>query len=298
MHGIFWSSNGPCALASEAWSGIVYRQWLRTTFSLIFTFVLGHRFSGVDSNKRNARHRRWTLCLYRHGVTRNTGEFALLPYNLSATHSFSVQIKIYRCWVMWRQPWIVFAPAIITLACLGTTNFITKKNIEPHLELTFFVPLGTLLACLVVQIKTAGFNPSAITVFPSWYGPAVVAFFSLSLAANAVATGLIVFKIFMVYRELQTVKNRAGFANGRGSFDRYPILSILVESGLVTFVGQLVQTVLFKNDNAMFPIVSGIVVMLYVRASCSNPNSVVLIILYAGNFTNHRPCACCDGHLL
>ena len=130
------------------------------------------------------------------------------------------------------------------------------------------MPLGTLLTCLVARIKAPGFNQSAGTVLPSWYISAVVAFFSLSLAANAVATSLIVFKIFMVYRGLQTVKNRAGFFNGRGSLDRYPVLSILVESGLVTFVGQLVQTVLFNNDNPMFPIVSGVVVMLYVRASC------------------------------
>ena len=130
------------------------------------------------------------------------------------------------------------------------------------------MPLGTLLTCLVAEIKAPGFNQSAGTVLPNWYMSAVVAFFSLSLAANAVATSLIVFKIFMVYRGLQTVKNRAGFVNRGGSLDRYPVLSILVESGLVTFVAQLVQIVLFNNDNPMFPIVSGVVVMLYVRASC------------------------------
>ena len=43
--------------------------------SLLFPLVSGRKFSDVDCSKRNARHRRWTISLYRHDVTRNTGEF-------------------------------------------------------------------------------------------------------------------------------------------------------------------------------------------------------------------------------
>ena len=47
-----------------------------------------------------------------------------------------------------------------------------------------------------------------------------------------------------------------------------PLVSILIESGLITFVGQLAQSIMYKSATAAFPLVGGYVVMLYVRASC------------------------------
>ena len=44
-----------------------------------------------------------------------------------------------------------------------------------------------------------------------------------------------------------------------------PIVSILIESGLITFVGQLTQSIMYKSANDAFPLVGGCVVMLYVR---------------------------------
>ena len=119
------------------------------------------------------------------------------------------------------------------------------------------------LTCIIVLITAPGFNDVAGPVIPDWYLPAVVSIFSLSLAANAVVTSLIVYKIMSVYHDLRTVGNRTSV---RGSRGMYPV-SILVESGLVTLAGQLVQTVLYKVDINRFGIVSGVVVMLYVRAS-------------------------------
>ena len=44
-------------------------------------------------------------------------------------------------------------------------------------------------------------------------------------------------------------------------------VSILIESGLITFVGQLTQSIMYKSANTAFPLVGGSVVMLYVRAA-------------------------------
>ena len=128
------------------------------------------------------------------------------------------------------------------------------------------MPLGTLLATFIALINAPGYNQSEGASPPEWYYPAVVASFCLSLAANTVSTSLIVVKILTVYRGLQTLKNRAGFV-GSGPRDHYPVISVLVESGLVTFIAQLVQTVLFNKDNLVFPVVSCAVVMLLVSAS-------------------------------
>ena len=89
----------------------------------------------------------------------------------------------------------------------------------------------------------------------------------MSLIVNAGVTGLIVLKILIVYREHQQLKARTRYTNGTRPHDFYPIISILVESGLITFIGQLVQTILYKADDYAFPIVSGVVVMLYVSSS-------------------------------
>ena len=103
---------------------------------------------------------------------------------------------------------------------------------------------------------------------PGWYLSAVTAFFFVSLGANALDTGLIVFKIINVYhdiRRLHPTNSRSGSAYESGQRVLYPLISILVESGLITFVAQLAQSIMYKFANAAFPLVAGVVVMLYVR---------------------------------
>ena len=92
----------------------------------------------------------------------------------------------------------------------------------------------------------------------------VQSFFSISLVQNALVTGLIVTKIVIVYRYISP--KHAGYANGptRG------IVPILIESGMMTFVAQLVQTVMFKYYPDGYPIIGRIVVMLFVRGFTFN----------------------------
>ena len=121
------------------------------------------------------------------------------------------------------------------------------------LPVTALTTLGYVVKFIVEDVE-----------FPDWYFGAVVAFFSISLAVNALVTGLIVYKIVSVYRNSRGISRTPG----NGQRDLSPLISILVESGMITFAAQLVQSVMYKVDPADFPIISGLVVMLYVRVSC------------------------------
>ena len=130
----------------------------------------------------------------------------------------------------------------------------------------------TFCLILVTALTTLGFNIKFVAedlpVTPEWYFSAVTAFFFLSLAVNALATALIVYKIINVYHDIRGFNNTSnvqGSALGNGQRDLYPLISILVESGLITFIGQLTQTIMYKSATEAFPLVGGCVVMLYVR---------------------------------
>ena len=87
----------------------------------------------------------------------------------------------------------------------------------------------------------------------------VESFLSISLAQNALVTGLIVTKIVIVYRDISP--GRVGYANGL----RRGIVPILIESGAMTFMAQIVQTLMMRFDNTGYPIIGRLVVMLFVR---------------------------------
>ena len=97
----------------------------------------------------------------------------------------------------------------------------------------------------------------------------VTSFFSLSLAENALVTGLIITKILTVYRDIQGLESRVGYANGLGR-DIIPIIYILIESGVITFMAQLVQTLMYKFANNAYPVLAGPIFQLYVRSFTVN----------------------------
>ena len=102
------------------------------------------------------------------------------------------------------------------------------------------------------------------------YCSLVLSFFSLSLAENALVTGLLISKILILYRDIREIESRIGYANGLGR-DVVRIITILIESGVITFMAQLVQTLVFKFDDTAYPLIGGPVVQIYVRgfiASC------------------------------
>ena len=111
---------------------------------------------------------------------------------------------------------------------------------------------------------------TTLAKFPSMaatelYISLVTSFFSLSLAQNALVTALLIYKILIVYRDIQGSENRVGYANGLGPHNIVPIIFVLIESGVITFMAQLVQTLMYRFDNPAYRIIGGPVVQLYVR---------------------------------
>ena len=167
---------------------------------------------------------------------------------------------------------------------------------------TDFYLIATALTTLGFQIRATADNVPN----PGWYLSAVTAFFFVSLGANALDTGLIVFKIINVYhdiRGLHPTNSRPGSTYGRpsGQRDLYPLISILVESGLITFLAQLAQSIMYKFASAAFPLVGGVVVMLYVSHSCFDIGvsfNLFFHLLRTGNFDDSCPCACRVGGFL
>jgi len=145
-------------------------------------------------------------------------------------------ILLYRCWIMWRQPLVMVIPSILSLAFLATA-----------------------LTTLGFQIKNLADN----LPLPDWYLSAVTAFFFISLGVNALVTALIVYRIMNVYNDIRGFNTNLNLQASAYGKNLNPLVSILIESGLMTFAGQLAQSIMYKSATSAFPLVSGCVVMLY-----------------------------------
>ena len=107
-------------------------------------------------------------------------------------------------------------------------------------------------------------NPHPSLAAVELYYSLVSSFFSLSLTENALVTGLLIYKILTIYRDIQGLESRVGYANGLGR-DVVRIIYILIESGTITFMVQLVQTLMYKFDINAYRIIGGLAVQIYVR---------------------------------
>jgi len=150
------------------------------------------------------------------------------------------------------------------------------------------MPCILSLAFLATALTTLGFQIKATAdnlPLPDWYLSAVTAFFFISLGVNALVTALIVYKIATVYHDDRrfNVSNVRASAYGNGQRDLYPLISISIESGLVTFVGQLAQSIMYKYATAAFPLVGGCVVMLYGIST-----TAVLVRIQMDDSDNHN----------
>ena len=176
-----------------------------------------------------------------------------------------MNLKLYRCWIMWGQPLVMVIPCILSLAFLGA-NLQKKK-------LTDF---QTNFCIIVTTLTTLGFAIKYVVVgvvnFPPWYQSAVTAFFCLSLGVNALVTALIIYKIITIYKDIRArgfnTSNVQTSTNRNEQSHLYPLTSMLLESGLITFIGQLAQSIMYKTAGSGFLLIYGSIVMLYVRSFC------------------------------
>lgn len=73
---------------------------------------------------------------------------------------------------------------------------------------------------------------------PDWFTKMGTASFSISLATNTIVTAILILKLIMVHRELDSLGGQADYLN--------TVVSILIESGALTFISQLIWVVLFS----------------------------------------------------
>ena len=73
--------------------------------------------------------------------------------------------------------------------------------------------------------------------------PLIITSFTVSMAVNAMVTGLIVFKILKVFLEVKPTSVERTLGSTRGSKLRH-IIFIIIESGMTLFAVQLIRVVL------------------------------------------------------
>ena len=116
-------------------------------------------------------------------------------------------------------------------------------------------------ASLVLIGEMAVHGPQIVENRPNWFTPIGILSFSVSLAVNAIFTGLLVFKIAKASLALQHLHAGLGIQNFA------PLISMLIESGLVFFIAQLVYIVCFNfAESNVFALTSRPITMIYVCA--------------------------------
>ncbi|KAF8808529.1 hypothetical protein BYT27DRAFT_7337756 [Phlegmacium glaucopus] len=164
-------------------------------------------------------------------------------------------VLIYRCWVVWnRQVLVIVVPFVLSIISLATSL--------------------TLVGELVIIGKTKQFSDT-----PAWFTPVGTLSFSLSLAVNAIFTSLLVFKII----KASLAFRRSCVRNPRGKNDFLPLISMLIESGVVLFVVQLLWVVFFSLDSNAFYLLSGPVPMIYGIVP-----TMIVVLVGMGNANNHQ----------
>ncbi|KAF8808531.1 hypothetical protein BYT27DRAFT_7241660 [Phlegmacium glaucopus] len=177
----------------------------------------------------------------------------------SALYSFidfiAQGVLIYRCWVAWnRQVLVIVVPFILSIISLATSL--------------------TLVGELVIIGKTQQFNDP-----PAWFTPIGILSFSLSLVVNAIFTGLLVFKIV----KTSLASRRSGERNPWSKNDVLPPISILIESGVVLFVAELLWVVFFSLNSNEFYLFGGPITMTYGIIP-----TMIAVRVGMGNSNNHE----------
>ena len=131
--------------------------------------------------------------------------------------------KIYRCWIIWGQNIrVVIIPLFLAVAYLG-------RSIYLHLIFRFqFIASSWLVPTLNVALL-----------------PFTTTSFAVTMAVNALVTGLIVFRILKVFLEVKAASTSVerSLGSAGGSKIRH-IIFVIIESGMTLLVIQLVRMVL------------------------------------------------------
>ena len=188
------------------------------------------------------------LLLHFHHSTRSIWLLRLYHPKYPSTHKLMMPIihfytsksssKIYRCWIVWGRNFrVVIIPSILTLAYLGLSIYF---DLLPDFNI---LPLGIWSA----GVGAAIFFPGDIRQTTLWGFIATDTSLAISMVVNALVTGLIVYRIFKVFRELQQVSTSTEKSLGVrviGGRKLRSIIFVIIESGFALFLIQLVRVTL------------------------------------------------------
>ncbi|KAJ8496206.1 hypothetical protein ONZ51_g1251 [Trametes cubensis] len=143
---------------------------------------------------------------------------------------------VYRCWLMWSDHrWVVVLPILSAIA-----GFVCLCQVA-HFVATLS-PTSPVPPAAVVPLTTAGY--------------------ALPLCTNAMATGLLALKIWMMTRT-RHVTSGGGYRLHRSVRLAGHVIAVIVESGLIYLATQLVLVVLVSIKHPAEAIVGVIAVQVY-----------------------------------
>ena len=148
--------------------------------------------------------------------------------------SFIYASKIHRCWIVWgRNIRVIIVPSILAFAFLCPSSYL-----DPLADRDL-LPLGMWMAG-----NGAGFIVQNQIDETAWGTKLTLTSLTTSMTVNALVTGLIVFKIFKVFREVKSVTTSEDRSLGitRGNKLR-SVTFIIIESGTALFAVQLARVV-------------------------------------------------------
>lgn len=135
---------------------------------------------------------------------------------------------------MWgRNIRVVIVPLIIAFAFLGPSTYI-------HYSLADFDLL--LLALWITGGCAPVYNVQGKLLPRSWSNGFTTTALAMSMVVNALVTGLIVFRIFKVFREVKATSDKQVLGTTCGSRLRF-VIFVLIESGMALFSIQLIRVV-------------------------------------------------------
>jgi len=125
-------------------------------------------------------------------------------------------VLIHRCWIVWgKKITLVIIPSVLSL-----TSFVMD---------------------IVLVVGLSYFGPTPRNR-PDWYTQLGTTSFSISLATNTIVTAILILRLVMVHREVHKI------VVGRKHY-LVEIVAMLIESGALTFISQLIWVVLFSLQN-------------------------------------------------
>ncbi|KDR84559.1 hypothetical protein GALMADRAFT_206125 [Galerina marginata CBS 339.88] len=178
------------------------------------------------------------------------GRSVLLTWSLNVTTSMiftfidliSQGVLIYRCWVMWnRQPLFIVIPSVLAFFSFATA-----------------FTLAAELAKIAVVLRNPG--PEFLLSVPEWFTPLGIASFSISLGVNAVVSSLLTLKLYTLHKGMTRTWMAAV---GRGKINLLPVISMLIESGMFTFIAQVIYVVFFSLGSNIFLCIGTPIAMVY-----------------------------------